>query len=266
MIHAGDETAPTPTPPGLPGTVVYRPSFDDLVDAVLTDLLLQAQSCIRAFGDFHLAVSASERIEPALIRLMLDPMYRSLPWKRTHLWTVDDCVVAVDDDRSRAKRLREILVDHSDIPADQVHGIAVTSDDPGGDYQADLQESLGWREKGQDRLDFALLTLADGGPVSASLEGDACPADHGDLVIRRAWRDRHGLSWYGLSARMISATRLIAVVASGDAARDAISTLAPSRGRSLPGAIRPIGGELRWYIDRTVCPEQPGSSPTPRRP
>ncbi|MBL8965080.1 MAG: 6-phosphogluconolactonase [Phycisphaeraceae bacterium] len=259
MIHAGDERVPPPSPPRLPGTVVYRPCFDDLIDAVLADLLLQSQSCVRAFGDFHLAVCASERIEPALVRLMLDPMYRSLPWKRTHLWMADDCVVGADDDRSRAKRMREILVEHSDIPVDQVHGIPVTSRDPGGQYQADLQESLAWREKGQDRLDFALLTLADGGPVSAALAGASGLADDGDLVIRRAWRCREGLEWYGLSTRMISATRLIAIVATGTTARDAVRAIAPSHGGRPPRDIRPIGGELRWYLDQTACPDEPGS-------
>ncbi len=256
MIEFGDDDAPAFRKPDLPGTVVIRPEFEDVIDAVLADMLMQSQSCVRAFGDFHLAVSASAAMEPVLIRLMLDPAYRSLPWKRTHLWTVDDCVVDLEDDRSRGKRLREILVDHSDIPVDQVHGIMVSADDPGKEYQQELQEALGWREKGQDRLDFALLSLADGGPAAESLVGRHAPVDPNDLVLRRPWKDAEGLAWYGLSPRMISATRFIAVVGAGEPARGDVATLESARrAGKQPGVIKPIGGELRWYLDSLACPE-----------
>ncbi|GMV25716.1 MAG: 6-phosphogluconolactonase [Phycisphaerae bacterium] len=268
MFDAGDVLLPPPPRrPTLPGTVIVRPAFDDLIDAILADMLLQAQSCVRAFGDFHLAISAAEQMEPVLIRLMLDPLYRSLPWKRTHLWTADDCVVSVEDDRSRAKRLREILVEHSDIPIDQVHGIAVTADDPGGEYQDELRETLAWREKGQDRLDYALLSLGGGGPSSAALlkHPSTIAPDPGELVLRRPWKDDAGLAWYGLSPRMLSATRLIAVVAAGDDARPAIADLeAGHRTGKHAGSIRPIGGELRWYLDQPACPDETPADGAPR--
>lgn len=262
MLDVGEDLSPLPRKPDLPGTVVVRPAFDDLIDAVLADMLLQAQSCVRAFGDFHLAVSASEPMEPILVRLMLDPAYRSLPWKRTHLWSVDDCMVDVDDDRSRAKRLREILVDHSDIPVDQVHGIMVSSDDPGAEYQAELRESLGWREKGQDRLDFALLSLADGGLAARTLVGRGIDAGGSELVFRSAGTDPDGLAWYSLSPRMISATRFIAVVAAGEQARREIELVQDARKAGGPaGLIKPIGGEMRWYLDSLACDDGGPGSP-----
>ncbi len=258
---------PRPAGPVLPGTVVLRPSMEELSDVLLMDMLLHSQNCVRAFGDFHLAISASERVEPLLIRLMLDPAYRLLPWKRTHLWSIDDCNVDVDDDRSRAKRMREILVEHSDIPVDQVHGIMVSADDPGGEYQDELREALGWREKGQDRLDFALLALADGGPISETLAGRhaAGVVSAGDLVTRTPWRDRAGLEWFSLSSRMISASRFIAVLASGESARGDVAAVAEARRIGGPhagiGGIKPIGGELRWYLDEPAC-GQPGGPGT----
>ncbi|MCC6429176.1 MAG: 6-phosphogluconolactonase [Phycisphaerales bacterium] len=249
--------------PDLSGTVIVRDLFEDLGEVLLTDMLLQAQNCVRAFGDFHLAISASEQTEPALVRLMLDPAYRLLPWKRTHLWTIDDCLVAIDDDRSRGKRLREILVDHSDIPIDQVHGIPVSDDDPAIAYQDEIRETLGWREKGQDRLDFALLSLGDGGPISEALAGRHHADDGPDLVIRKPWKDPRGIQWHAMSPRMISASRLLAVLAVGEPARADVSAIAEARRIGGPntaiGGIKPIGGEMRWYLDAAANPS--GSNP-----
>ncbi|HLO41896.1 MAG TPA: 6-phosphogluconolactonase [Phycisphaerales bacterium] len=263
MLEVGDEllpTPPNPRKPDLPGTVVTRHTLEDLLDTLLTDVLSQAQSCVRAFGDFHLALAASEAMEPVMVRMMLDPAYRALPWKRTHLWLVDDCTVDIDDDRSRAKRVREILVDHADIPVDQVHGIMVASDDPAGEYQEELRQTLAWREKGHDRLDFALLGLGHGGTAAALLSarpGEHPPADSGgSLVLARPWKDPENLSWYGLSPRTINASRFIGVIAAGKASRSDLAHL--ERQRKLPSApqiIRPIGGELRWYVDGEALPE-----------
>ena len=69
--------------PRLPGRSVRRPSVDSATDALLADLFIHATNCVRAFGDFHLAVSAGEEIEPALMRLMYDPGFREFPWTRT---------------------------------------------------------------------------------------------------------------------------------------------------------------------------------------
>jgi 6-phosphogluconolactonase len=254
-----------PTPPALPGKVVVRPTREDVVDLLAGDLMGQAMACVRAFGDFHLAISASESVEPYLIRLMLDPLYRELPWKRTHLWAADECVVPAEDDRCRGKRLREFVGEHSDIPADQIHGIPVVANDPGGDYESELREAIEWREKGHDRLDFSLLTLGDPGPVSRMVAGGGVPQSDSELVLRRPWIDPAGLRWYSLSARMLGSSRFIAVSAFGDSARDAVASLAPPRGSNASPShrplIAPISGELRWYLDSFACPDAPRDLP-----
>lgn len=269
MLEVGDEllpTPPNPRKPALPGTVVTRHTLEDLLDTLLTDVLSQSQSCVRAFGDFHLAIAASEAMEPVMVRMMLDPAYRSLPWKRTHLWLVDDCDVDIDDDRSRAKRVREILVDHSDIPVDQVHGIMVSGDSPAEEYQEELRQALAWREKGHDRLDFSLLGLGHGGTAAAQLAahpGRFPPVSNGpELVLPTAWKDEAGLSWYGLSPRTINASRFIGIIASGETSRPDIAHLErQSKLGGVPGIIKPIGGELRWYVDGDALPEAGRTNP-----
>src|ERR1700741_1275806 len=161
------ELAPLPATPELPGEVVVRETVDDLIDAVAADLVVHAHNCVRAFGSFHLALSGGSTPVPLYRRLMYDPNYRDLPWAKTHLWVVNERRVAFQDDRSNFKMINELIGDHSGIPAEQVHPIFALAHDADLEYERVLREELGWREKGQDRLDFVLLGMgADGHTAS----------------------------------------------------------------------------------------------------
>jgi len=156
-----------PDAPSLPGTVVLRPDAEHLHAALGSHLLIHAKNCARAFGDFHLALSGGSTPLPFYQRLMIDPAFRELPWKQTHLWLVDERRVPLDSEQSNFRHIAELIVDHSDIPRQNVHPIAATDDDADLAYERVLRETLGWRERGHDRLDFVLLGMgADGHTAS----------------------------------------------------------------------------------------------------
>lgn len=234
--------------PALPnGAVIVRRNADELMDAVATDLFLHASACVREFGDFQLALASWPEAEPLFLRLLYDPRYRELPWRRTHLWVVEE---RTGDGAKHFELLKESIVAQSDIPEEQVHEPL-----PGASYEETLKGVLGWREKGQDRLDYALLPLLAGGYTHGSpLSGSDAPLiDSSHNQIR-------------MSRRLIEATRFISNVALGADMESAIKdvTRAPgSSSRLLARDVRPIGGELRWYVEESVCETQPGLPPIP---
>lgn len=242
------ELDPEPLEPNLPGTVVLRDSPDDLLDALAADILAQAYACVRHFGDFHLALSGGPELEPLYRRLMYDPVYRQLPWRRTHVWIVEEHRRANGD--GRYESLRELIVTHSDIPESQAHPIRTDHEHPDRAYEAELQENLEWREKGHDRLDFVLLALDDEGGVGALCDTDPQPTAAGSRLVL-ATDEQVGLSVYA-----VNAARCIAVYAPGERTRGIIAAL----DQREPGALRlpvaklsPMAGNLRWYVDREAC-------------
>jgi 6-phosphogluconolactonase len=251
------ELAPRPRTPTLPGDVVLRRSLEETIDALLADLLMHAMSCARSFGDFHLALSADEELTPLYVSLMIDPRWRELPWKRTHLWMVADDRVALDDPRSGFRRLRELLVEHSDIPPAQVHPFITSRADADRLYEQELREALAWREKGHDRLDFALLHLAAEGRAPAPPAPDAAEQR---LVALDAPPAEQGPGRIGLTTDFLNATRFLAILAAGDDRRAAVAEVETDAQREravLPvGALRPMAGALRWYLDFDACPDE----------
>lgn len=300
--------------PALTGNVIVRQTADEVIDVMGAEFMLHAKACLRAFGDFQLALAYSPENEIFFRRLMYDPLLRDLPWSKTHLWIVEDWRVPFHHPRSCFTAIREWIIDHSDIPPEQVHPIFTMGDDPDDAYQTAVREVLGWREKGHDRFDYVLLgpqpdarTLgfypgspaisagdrlvcatspaADAGmmpefdlsasqsatgtietpapsisAVMAPLQPDAALASS-DAASGGATPEQVSPSTalngaISLSLRMVNAARVIAVLGLGARWREAIKGMAHpmSTGNEWPLLhIKPMAGELRWYLDYEAC-------------
>ncbi|MBS0196333.1 MAG: 6-phosphogluconolactonase [Planctomycetes bacterium] len=213
--------------PRLPGRVNLRANADGAIDALLADIFIHANNCVRTFGDFHLAVSATPQIEPALMRLMYDLPYRDFPWQRTRVWMVDELDVEESDARRRQTRLSETIVALSGLPESQFHPLAVGAQ---AEYQRVLQEHLGWREKGQDRLDCVLLSIDEAGLLSGV--GEIEPADAARTVVPMGF---------------VNSARLIAIYGGDWVGPEQQSRLA-ALGRQGRLGVSPVGGDLVWYL------------------
>lgn len=255
-------------PPRLPGSVITADTAERLHEKLAADLVAHALSCVGTFGDFHLALSGGSTPMPLYTRLMTDPNYRVFPWRRTHLWIVDERRVPFEDELSNFRHIHEIIVEHSDIPAPQVHPILAMEPDAPAMYERALRESLGWRERGHDRLDYVLLGMGDNGHTASLFP------ETGILDERERWvgicegptvtpPPRVTMTYPFLNAaRFIS----VLVVGANKAAMIARVAGGTDDYHALPiKGIRPHAGELRWYLDRSACgdatPVDPGAHP-----
>lgn len=250
---------------------------DEAIERLAIDLLEHAMNCVRKFGDFHLALSGGREPGRLYRRLMFAPEFRWIPWRRTHLWFVSERAVELDHPDSTFRAVNDFIGDHADIPPEQFHPIFAASPTAAEDYEARIREHLGWREKGQDRLDFALLTvdaaggtagLTPGIPVIAPLAAEPGGEDEdaGErLVARTDGPDGRGVS---MLPSILNAARFVAVLAAGPQIAPGLArVIAPDiDDHDAPiRAIRPRGGELKWYVDplscRDILPGDGGGSP-----
>lgn len=232
------EVEPEPIKPDLPGEVKLCAGAEEIVDAVAADLFIQATACVREFGDFHLAITGGRLIEQLFLRLMVDPLYRGLPWTRTQLWVA--AASTGEAIHSGATIIEEVLQHHAGIPHSQIHITDADEPDAHESYERELLETLGWREKGHDRLDFVVMGVNDEEPVFGRSEDLA-----GGRVVSR-FLTHGGVGRVSMTPWFVSGARFIALLASGVECQPIIQ--AAMRRGTIP--LAPVGGVQRWYLDQ----------------
>lgn len=148
------------------------------MSAVAVETYSDADALVRAAGD-RLADAINEAIAQrgrALvvvtgggtgIGLLKRVREHPIDWSRVHLFWGDDRFVPGDDDERNEKQAREALLDHIDIPEDNIHPMPA-NDGPLGD---DLDGAAGWyedvlgglAEPGSPAPDFDVHLLGMGG-------------------------------------------------------------------------------------------------------
>jgi 6-phosphogluconolactonase len=253
---------PEATPPDLPGTVVVRRDVDQLLDALASDLLMQAHACARKFGSFHLALSGGSTPMPFYMRIMTDPQYRGLPWDKTHLWIVDERCVPIEDERSNFNHISGYIVEHSGIPRSHVHPIRAMEADADVRYEHELLKSLAQRPEGHDRLDFVLLGMGGDAHTASLFPHSPALHERDRLVVFNRGPSVTPPDRVTVTYRVLNASRFVGVLVTGAGKREAIArveraALSGNEGsEALPIlGVRPVAGELRWYLDSEACPE-----------
>jgi hypothetical protein len=102
---------------GLPeGTIIAIEDKDELIDAVMRELLGQGLHCVANHGTFHLVLSSNSALELVYARMMYDPDLRAMPWQDTHVWLLD---------HEGDELVYETIISHSGIPEEHVHRCCV---------------------------------------------------------------------------------------------------------------------------------------------
>lgn len=243
-------------PPRLPGEVVLREDPDSAIDALTADLSLHASNCVRRSGSFHLAISPGGPIEKVLRRLMLDPDLRLFPWHATFVWLADEQRVPHDDPRSSFGLVRDMLIDHSGMPARHLRELDLAHADPAQAYAAELRSMLVQRGEGQERLDSVLLSLRGDGGVGGVFArttltvGGMMAITPGDAASGQA-------DVLAMTPTVFNTARFVQVLAAGPECGLGTRRVAEARragvlGAATGAALEPVRGDLRWYMDQSA--------------
>lgn len=238
---------------GLRGKRVILSEVEEVVDRLAEDLVRFAQRRVSQTGEFHLALSGGSTPRALYQQLIIDPRYRSFPWKQTHLWIVDERVVPFDSEQSNWKMIRESIVEHVPMPEANAHPMPVLDAEGDRDYERDLRAALAERSGG--RLDFVLLGMGGDGhtaslfPRTAALHEKQRWVVFNDGPTIAAPRPRMTMTY-----PLLNGAREVAILVTGDAKHGTlqhVSVAGEDLERFPVTAIAPRfdDAELTWYLD-----------------
>jgi len=140
---------------------------DSVAKAAASAIAADARSAVATRGRYALAVSGG-RTPWIMLRALAD---QEVPWAGVHIFQVDERVAPAGDPDRNLTHLRESLLQHSPVRAEQVHAMPVESGDlqaAAAQYAVTLREVIG----SPPVLDLVHLGLGPDGHTASLVPGD----------------------------------------------------------------------------------------------
>jgi 6-phosphogluconolactonase len=206
-------------------------------------------------GRFIIALSGGGTPKPIYARLA-SPDYRDrMAWEKVHIFFGDERCVPPDDARSNYRMVREAWLDHSPIPAANIHRIRA-EDDPSLEAQRYEQDIAGrFRSARLPAFDLVLLGMGENGHTASLFPGTAVLRETVRWVVAQyvevmtAWR-------VTFTAPLINAARHVAFLAEGAGKAQMLRNVleGPYQPDVWPSQlIQPVSGELHWLVDAAAA-------------
>jgi len=141
---------------------------DAVADEAAAIIATDARIAVAARGRFVMAVSGG-RTPWLMLRALAD---KEVPWNGVQVLQVDERVAPAGDPDRNLTRLRESLLEHAPLRAEQIHAMPVEADDlqaAASSYAATLREVAG----SPAVLDLVHLGLGPDGHTASLVPGDA---------------------------------------------------------------------------------------------
>ncbi|KAE8592824.1 hypothetical protein XENTR_v10018889 [Xenopus tropicalis] len=225
---------------------------EQLIEKLARDIQLAAESAVQHSGVFHLALSGGST--PLALFQRLSKHHHGFPWKRTHLWLVDERCVPFTEPDSNFGNIEKYLLQHVRVPYINIHPMPVdrnqricSEEDLGTEvYAKEISSHVS-----NSSFDMVLLGLGNDGHTASIFPGaqDGIEGHKFVLFTESPGKPHRRMS---LSLSLINKAREIAVLVLGKGKHDIITLI--SRAERSPikwpiFGVNPTFGKLVWYID-----------------
>ncbi len=220
-----------------------------------------ADDATEKHGRFTIALAGGGTPKRTYELLAEPPLRDQVPWANVHVFWGDERCVPPGDSRSNQRMAREALLDHVPIPDRQIHPVEFSTSPAGsaGSYEQCLREILGKAP----RLDLVLLGLGENGHTASLFPHSDVLAEQtswvGHLYVHE--QDLHRVT---MTAPLINRARnVLFLVSGGQKARTLRAVLQGEyEPEELPAQlIKPVYGELRWYVDEAAAAQLKETAP-----
>lgn len=227
-----------------------------LAEAAARHFARAAARALRNWGEFAVALSGGSTPRAAYEHLAGLGPAEGVDWAKVHLYWGDERCVPPDHPESNFRLARESLLDHLDLPAQNIHRMPgeLEPHTAAQAYEADLRQSLAARvDPGIDlpRFDLILLGLGRDGHTASLFPGSPALTEYLRWVLPQQaeadppWR-------ITLTLPVINAAAEVIFLVSGREKAPILRQVlrGPEDLRALPAqAVQPAGGDVIWLAD-----------------
>jgi 6-phosphogluconolactonase len=230
-----------------------KESLSVALAAWISDLI---ESALKSQEFFSLALSGGETPKILYKELASEKYKEKINWKRTQIFWGDERVVPFNDERNNAKMAYELLIDHIDIPASQVHAIR-TDIEPifaANEYEKMLHTFF---DNTSRTFDLVLLGMGDDGHTLSLFPGSEIIINHKNWV-NEVYKVDQQMYRITLMPSLVNRASNIAFIVDGNKKASVLKRVieGPYNPLELPAQIiKPVSGELHWFLDDEAAKE-----------
>ncbi len=227
---------------------------DRLVAALTEVIVNESISNVMLRGRFILALPGGTTPQPLYAHLAQPEQRVRVPWDKVHVFFTDERCVPPDDERSNYRLVKEMLLDHVPVPAEQVHRMR-GEDEPkaaAAAYEKQLRSVIGpLKGKEFGVLDLALLGLGKDGHIASLFAGKKSLHDLERWVMSEYIDEARGTRLTMSPWLLNNARSTIVMVWGAEKAGALMAVLdGPEVPNALPAQRIAYGANyVRWMID-----------------
>ena len=236
-------------------TTIIESGFTDLANKGAEIFSRAAIESIEKRGRFAVAISGGST--PRVMHGMLakEPYLSDIPWKKTHIFWVDERCVPENDPASNFGLARKDFLDRVPIPQNQIHPIPVEaySEEGAGKYQRVLIDFFHLKKGEFPVFDLIFLGIGTDGHTASLFPGKSALNEMNRWVVAVKGGNPN-VNRLTLTLPVINRGKQIVFMISGKKKASVVKNALKGIQSGLPAQlVKPIKGTLIWLLDREAA-------------
>ncbi len=227
------------------------PNIESLSRAAADLFVTRARASVADVGRFVVALSGGSSPKP-LYTLLGSPAYREvIPWQRTYFFWADERCVPPEHPDSNYRLASDAFLSGVAVPAANIHRIKGEEgpDSAARLYEDDLRNFF--RRPGLPVFDLIILGAGEDGHTASLFPGSSSLRETARLALP-VHLGRPKLDRVTLSLPVLNHASHVLFLASGQAKAGVVAGIIDDANRQgyPAGFVRPVNGEIAWFVDR----------------
>jgi len=214
----------------------------------------QAKATLQLRQYFSIVLSGGSTPKILYEKLASEKYKNQIDWNRVHVFWGDERVVPFSDERNNAKMAFDTLLNHVDIPKEQVH-IMRTDIEPNIAAKEYAEMLRSFFQNKDFTFDLVLLGMGDDGHTLSLFPHSLILQDQSEPV-KAVYNEQQEMYRITLMPGIVNKSREIAFMVDGEKKAATLQKVleGPYQPSVFPSQlISPQKGELHWFLDKEAA-------------